>query len=186
MSNNLYLRIRHLMFKPILYFFVGCLACAALCWGIYWIIELRPQYIELEPPTRDGIWTWDFTVHSTLKWENDAGGGRYYLWRQADFCSKRECGSKSEIIEYFSEWLKSEGWTPTTLENPCWAVISEIDLLEEDSYVVYWPSDTEVWHYGPSVCLAVYSTSDGDIGYWDIVIGTTNPSPLTAFAHAWD
>ncbi len=160
------------------------LACGVFSWGIYWFIELRPVYLELTPPPHESMIWLGYTERSIVNWDD---GGTYYLWRQEAICAKSECGSKNDVLDYFDEWLESEGWRPFSLYNPCRIVIPEMNLLEEveNGTVVYWPSNTEDWNFSASVCLAIYDTSTED-AYWSIALGTTNPSFITELINDLD
>jgi hypothetical protein len=170
--------IRHKLSKRMLFFLSIPAICGGLCWGTYWLIELRPQYVELNPPPHEYMIWWGYTERSTLKWDD---GGRYWLWRQEAICRKSQCGSWNDVVDFFNEWLEVEGWTLSDWSGDCSIVIPEIDLLErgENGYAIYWPSDTEGWNFSASVCLAVFSSSDD--GFWNIVLGTSNPSFQTEF-----
>jgi hypothetical protein len=180
-----FLTTRYKIPKKIFLFLLSIpLVCYGLLWGVYWFIELRPQYLELQLPPHEYMLWGGYTERSTLIWEDN--GDRYYLWRQEAICSKSQCGNWNDVFDYFNKWLEPQGWTPFSFGNPCTIVIPEVEFLERgDDFIIYQPSDIEGVNYSASVCLAIYLSHDND-NYWQIVIGTINPSPITQFLDAWN
>lgn len=151
---------------------------------MYWLIALRPQYVELNPPLLEPMFGLDYTERSIVNWK---GGGTYYLWRQEASCRKSECGSRDEILDFYNVWLEVEGWTHRIIDGGCSIILPEIQLLDDDVgiYEVYRPSHIKEWNSPPSLCLTVYTSSD-DANYWHIVIGTSNPSFITRIYQGLD
>jgi len=161
------------------------LICGGICYATYWLIELRPQYVELNPPIIDDSQL-SYSGHRSVV--NTQWGDRYYVWRTETSCIKSKCGDRTDIINWFEQWLAQEGWAPDAINsNRCATVIPEVRFLNEgkNGYMVYHPADTEGWNFGASICLAVYSTSS-DGRWWTIVIGTINPSPFTQWGDEFD
>ncbi len=165
-----------------LLFLVGIpLICSGLCGITYWLVELRPQYVELNIPKMDGMISWGYTERSILQWDD---GPRIYLWRQESLCAVASCKSWQEIWGHFDRYLNKEGWIRVDgrFGTPCSISAPETEFIDigDNGYVVYIQENQQQNTYcqGPEICLAIWQDTESP-KYFQIVLSSNNPSYFT-------
>jgi hypothetical protein len=155
------------------------LVCGGLCGVLYWLIELRPQYVELSVPETNGMIWWGYTERSVLQWDD---GARAYLWRREAQCSLASCRSWQAIWQHFDRYLTDAGWirVDDRFGTPCGISAPETEFMEvgDSGYVVYIQESQQENPFcqGPEICLAIWQASDE---YFHIVMSSDNPSFMT-------
>jgi hypothetical protein len=171
-----------------LYLLLGiALACVFVCGGIYLWLE-RPHYLIEDIPLPDSH-LWSTTETIVQKWEGD--GSSFFIWRREAMLFQR-CGQTCQpwtwqaVIDYFDHQLSARGWERVEHQpdTPCNVFLAESNFLDEGSngYVVYKHPNSPVYHWTPTICLAVWPSGADNPRDFHIVFLTAQPSSLTAIA----
>jgi hypothetical protein len=161
------------------------LICGFGCGTLYWLIELRPQYVELAIPESEEMITLGYTQRSVLEWVD---GPRSFLWRQETIWFRSEGQDSQTVWRYFDQHLAAQGWVQVDdrLSDSCHISAPETRFLNPGpgGYVVYVREGREVYPnnvfcHGAEVCLAILEGESGST--FDVVLTSRNPSFLTEY-----
>jgi hypothetical protein len=104
-----------------------------------------------------------------------------------DHDEQRGFDSWESVFEYFDSYLSKMNWHLYSKDDydPCAVDLPESKFLPRgaNGYVVYRRPNTDDFKAEPTICLAIWS-SDSD--RFEIVLVTSNPSPLTKWKSDWD
>jgi len=171
---------------------LGCLAMVvgsvALCLVGMLLLE-APRFIVLPISFPVDYDPWDSTTYAVTIWSNFPFPSRYFVWRREalvlvdenDENNANRLDSWSSIVEYFDGELAALGWERHYLPgyDPCALVLPEANFLTagENGYVTYFHKKyADVFLPQPVVCLAIWPSRSAS---FYVVIGSSNPSPLT-------
>ena len=150
------------------------------CAALYWFVEWRPQYLELDIPPSEEMF-WRYTERSILEWDGSLGA---FLWRQEGLWRPTEGQDWHTIWSYFDRALTELGWVQTDdnrYADTCDYSAPETKFLErgDGGYLVYSPKNRKgIFCDEPRVCLVIWKA---DTDYFHIVLTSRNSSQLHEF-----
>lgn len=168
--------------------------CVLLNRGVsYFLDRLEvPEYIEIDIPPSDGR-AWSYTERTVQTWEDS--GATFFIWRRATtlfqpVSTDRPPWSWESVIGYFDKQLIERDWERAEHhgDSPCDVYLPESEFLDKgkNGYVVYKHPGSKVYQPTPTICLAVWPFDSEWVSGFEIVLLTSNPSPLTVFFEGLD
>jgi hypothetical protein len=152
---------------------LGCCLIAAI---IYYAVEIRPHYIEIDT----GRWQWDYVKRSTVI-DHEVGNGyetddRIWMWQGSGRSFIGMNGSVDETIQRFDTLLREQGWYVVPRDQTllsCELYTGAFRSLDDtnERLLVYRSHEDD----DATACVYVRAT----LPYLEITLTTANPSPKT-------